>query len=144
MIANAAVPAAKNGDINWVDKPYFPLLGNYTVGSDNTTSTTTFGFVDKTIGQSLTTNAKEIRVFAENTTGNKVDIKMSEIVSINKYLTRTAGSDPTTIISKLSNDTGLSTKIMTIFDIPVYGTNTVWIFTAVNTAPCTGGGSGTS
>lgn len=67
LIANAAVPAAKNGTTNWTDKPYFPLLGNYTVGQDNTTSSTTFGFVDKIIGQSLILNAKEVRVFAENT-----------------------------------------------------------------------------
>jgi hypothetical protein len=68
LIANAVVPAVKNGTTNWTDKPYFPLLGNYIVGQDNTTSSTTFGFVDKTIGQTLTTNAKEIRVFAENST----------------------------------------------------------------------------
>lgn len=68
LIANAAVPAAKNGSTNWTDKPYFPLLGNYTVGSDNTTSTTTFGFINKTIGVALANNLKDVRVFAENTT----------------------------------------------------------------------------
>jgi hypothetical protein len=31
LIANAAVPAAKNGTTNWTDKPFFPLLGNYLV-----------------------------------------------------------------------------------------------------------------
>ena len=88
LIANAAVPASKNGTTNWNDKSSFPLLGNYNVGDDNTTHATTFGFIDKTLGATFSDGLKEVRIFAENTTGRVVDVKTNDATVINSYLTR--------------------------------------------------------